>query len=393
MNVNRSDLPEDFTRLPDLAVRDLGGSVVFASDCFYGEHENLVKPGSPQSSGRMNSRGWVVDSWETGRRRLPGHEFVVVRLGVPGLLSGVVVDTAGSGRGFPPRVSIDAASLYGNPSVADVLAATWTPVVNESDALGEQQNSYRVNHPFLVTHVRLNIFPDGSVARLRVHGRAVPDLRMESGLIDVAAVRSGGYAVSASDAWPRAHAPLSPGRGHSIADGWETARHRGPGGESLQVRLGLPASPRLVEIDTFNYLRNAPGQVRVLGASGDAGGQWSEIVPLTTTQPDTRHHFRTIGAGAIDQVKLEIFPDGGICRLRVLADLDSRARASALLRWFNVLESEHAVRVLVGDHEISAEAAREAVAGRPYRSADEAPEAVGKLMADPPWASASAPSR
>lgn len=393
MTTTATNTKPDFTRLPDLAVRELGGSVLHATDDFYGDRENLIRGIAPQDADHMNNRGWVVDSWETRRRRSPGQEhvqgndYVLVRLAFPGTISGIVVDTTGSGPGYPPVISVEATSLHGYASLQQVEDAEWTPIVARSSAEPNRENYYEVSDSRIFTHVRLSIYPDGSVARLRVHGRAVPDLRMSTGAVNIASLRLGAYAADCSDARQTSNFALRPGRGRSISEGWETRRHRGPGCEYLLVRLGVTGTIRFIEVDTFNYMGNAPGEVRVLGRDADGGDdEWREIVPKAPVLPDLRQLFRSRTSAPVNEVKLEIYTDGGVARLRAYAELSDAQRAASILHWFNLLPESHARSVLVDDHGVSPADADAAIAARPIASIDAAPAPVRKMVADSPWA-------
>src|SRR5690349_13788675 len=146
----------DFTQLPDLASRALAGSVVYANDELFAERENLIKPGRAVfSTEDFGHKGKVYDGWETRRRREPGHDFAIVRLGVPGVVHGVVVDTSWFKGNYPPEISVEAAAVEGYPSPEDLLKADWVTLVPKSAAKGDSDNLYQVSADQRVTHVRL----------------------------------------------------------------------------------------------------------------------------------------------------------------------------------------------------------------------------------------------
>jgi allantoicase len=318
----------DFEALPDLASRALGGSVVHANDELFAAKENLVTPGPAVfDPAAFGPRGKVYDGWETRRRREPGSDEAIVRLGVPGTVAGVVVDTAFFTGNYPPEVSVEAAALDGYPSVAEARAAAWTTLVPRSAVRGDTANAFRVDSDARWTHVRLTLHPDGGVARLRVHGRPVPDPRLLTGTVDLAALENGGDVVACSDMfYSSARNLLMPGRARHMGEGWENARRRGGGNDYVTVRLAAPGVLRRVVVDASWFVGNAPGWVSLRGldarhAALEDESAWSEVLPRTRIQPDTRHQFPVTAADPVTHVRLDVFPDGGLARLRVLGEL------------------------------------------------------------------------
>jgi allantoicase len=316
----------DFRALPDLAVRTLGGSVVWANDESFAERQNLIRPApaafDPESFGH---RGKVYDGWETRRRREPGHDAAIVRLGVPGLVHGVVIDTSWFRGNYPPHASVEGTCVDGYPSVAELLEATWHPLVDRVEIKGDAQNAFPVTSRHRWTHVRLSIYPDGGVARLRVHGEALPDPDLlGSGTVDLAALEYGGLVVECSDMfYGSPNNLISPGLARVMADGWETARRRDDGNDWVTVRLAAEGRVRLVELDTSYFLHNAPGWARLRGR---ASGAWFDLLSRTRLQPDTRHRFPVHEARAATAVRLDVYPDGGMARLRVYGEMTDAGR-------------------------------------------------------------------
>jgi len=313
----------DFLRLPDLASRVLGGAVVHANDEFFASRENLISPGAPLfDPTEFGHKGKVYDGWETRRRREPGYDFAVVRLGVPGVVHGVVIDTAWFTGNFPPFASVDGVCIEGYPSVQDLVDAPWEPILDRVPLQGDTANAFTVNDDRRWTHLRLNIFPDGGVARFRVHGHARPDPAFLTGTIDLAALENGGDVVACSDRFyssPRNI--LGPGRSRNMGEGWENARRRDGGNDYVVVELAGEGCVDHVEIDTSYFVGNAPGVARLSGISteeqlSDESG-WVELVPRTALLPDCRHRFRVDSPVPVRFVRLDVYPDGGIARLRV----------------------------------------------------------------------------
>ena len=351
---------EDFDPLllPDLASRALRGSVIAASDEFFAEKENLINPSAPTFSPHtFGHKGQLYDGWETRRRRgadadsglRPGvdeHDWVIVRLGAPGVVHAVVVDTAHFTGNFPSACSVEACWADGYPDPAALESARWVEIVARSPLAGDVQHTFEIpaSARRRYSHVRLRIFPDGGVARLRVHGVVVPDPALLEGLtFDLAALENGGDVAACSDRFYSApRNAISPGLSRVMGEGWETRRRRAAGNEWLAVRFAGPAVVSLVEVDTSGYIGNSPGMAEVRGYAGrgsdggiawDDPTSWTPLLPATPLRPDTPHRFRVSPGRAHDLVRLDVLPDGGVARLRLYGSLTDEGLARVRERW------------------------------------------------------------
>jgi allantoicase len=326
----------EFRQLPDLAVRTLGGAVVHADDEAFAARENLITPGpavfDPATFGH---KGKVYDGWETRRRREPGHDAAIVRLGAPGIVRGVVIDTAWFTGNYPPEVSVEGLCVDGHPSPEELRADEgWVPLLARTAIKGDTENAFEVTAAGRVTHVRLRIYPDGGVARLRVHGEALPDPRMLDalGTVDLAALENGGRVTGCSNLfYSSPNNLLVPGPARSMGEGWETARRRDEGNDWVDVTLAGEGTIAVAELDTSWFLHNAPGWATLTGRTD--GGDPVPLLPRTRLQPDTRHRFRLQDAQPVTAVRLDIHPDGGMARLRLHGALTPRGRESLGRRW------------------------------------------------------------
>ena len=327
-----------FQRYPDLAAERLGGRALWASDEFFAPKENLLREGGARfDPERYTDHGKWMDGWETRRRRGQGHDRVVVRLGAPGVLHGVNVDTSHFRGNHPDRASVDACAL--DPAEADSEPCDewpWTNVVPELPLAPDADNLFPVRDRRRWTHLRLNIFPDGGVARFRAHGVAVPEPPAGGELVDLAAAGNGGMALAWSDArFGPPHGLLLPDRPLHMGDGWETRRRRGPGHDWVVVRLGLRGRPGRVVVDTTHFKGNFPESCRLEalddgGAFGDpATGLsvppedhpgWREILPGTSLGPDRVHELELAPSAPATHVRLSIHPDGGLARFRLYGE-------------------------------------------------------------------------
>jgi allantoicase len=328
-----SDLTPPFTDLADLASARVGGRALGASDDFFAPKSNLLKP-EPAIfiPGKFTSRGKWMDGWESRRRRTPGHDWCIVALGIRGTILGVDVDTRHFSGNHPSHCSIDALDASAVPArkLWPAAGAPWMPLLEKVELKGNSQNLFAVANDRPWTHLRLNIFPDGGVARLRVYGIAAIDwasIARTGKPVDLASIMNGGLVVGASDMHFGARDNLiMPGRARNMGDGWETRRRRGPGFDWAIVRLGTAGIVSRVEIDTNHFKGNYPESASleatlVSAGSADAlaAAEWRGLLPQTRLAPHRRHHFvkELSPIGPVSHVRLNIYPDGGISRLRV----------------------------------------------------------------------------
>ena len=322
-----------FASLADLASARVAGRAIATNDEFFAPKSNLVKP-EPAIfiPGKFTSRGKWMDGWESRRRRTPGHDWCIVALGMRGRIRGVNVDTHHFTGNFPSHCSIDALDTARPLTTAQRQAegAPWALLLPKTPLAGNADNFIAIDDDRSWTHVRLNIFPDGGVARLRVFGDVTVDWRQvapRGRSVDLASILNGGLVLGASDMHFGARDNMiMPGRAKNMGDGWETRRRRGLGHDWAIVRLGAPGTIARLEIDTNHFKGNYPDSASlegcfVPGATLDAltSASWAEILPRTKLRPHHRHLLakELRRAGPVSHVRLNIFPDGGISRLRV----------------------------------------------------------------------------
>lgn len=327
----------DFTELIDLAAERVSGMVLHANDDFFAPKENLLKAAKPVFiEDKYTDRGKWMDGWETRRRRTPGHDWCLIRLGLAGVVRGLLVDTSFFRGNYPEHCSFEACAAPADATLAQLesSATPWTEVLPQSPLRGDTHNLFAVSHPDRVTHLRFHIYPDGGVARLRVFGEVAPDWEKlrAAGEIDLVAVENGGLAIASSDMFFGSRNNLIlPGRGVNMGDGWETKRRRGPGFDWCILRLAAAGIIRRIEVDTAHFKGNYPEscQLEACNASGRREDDlheslgWAELLPRTRLQPDHQHLFASEvrPVGAVTHVRLNIFPDGGVSRLRLFGTL------------------------------------------------------------------------
>ena len=283
----------------------------------------------------MSKRGTPFHQWiqleqprlgtrvtESRRRRTPGFDYCIVSLGIPGIVHGFDIDTSFFTGNFPPQASIDACV-----SDEDVPEGDWTEILPMTELAGDAHHFVPVASGDIWTHVRLNIYPDGGVARLRVYGEVRPDFDDVDGSVDLAALKNGGRALSVSDEhYGSMHNLNLPGRGVNMGDGWETARRRGAGNDWVILALGSPGTVQRIEVDTAHFKGNYPERVSVEAAMFEShedatvdSERWQTLLGETQLHMDQQHYFEAELAdiGPVSHVRMSIFPDGGVSRLRV----------------------------------------------------------------------------
>jgi allantoicase len=386
----------EFQKFPNLASERLGARVIAANDEFFAPKENLLKESKPIFvEGKYTDRGKWMDGWETRRRRTPGHDWCIVRLGLPGMIRGAIVDTSYFSGNYPEKCSLEACAISPETGRKRELSALhapstkWYELISQSGLEGDSQNVFEIRGDHRFTHVRVKIYPDGGVARLRVHGEVVPvpvrrtDSPRE---IDLAAIENGGRVIAASDEFYSA--PLNllmPGRGKGMHDGWETRRRRGTGHDWAIIRLGTPGAIHGIEVNTSHFKGNYPDSCSVdaisltSGDDPDASAPWRALLPQTKLRANASHTFRKeiVDAELVSHLRFNIFPDGGVSRLRVWGAPAPESRAD-WVEWFNSLPEKKASAALL-DCCGSKEWVRRMLASRPFSDREELLRAADEI--------------
>jgi allantoicase len=401
--------------LADLAAQRLGGMVLAASDEFFAPKERLLDPSPPRdrpgvsttgmecasttgrecasTTGRecaYTDRGKWMDGWETRRRRGPGHDWALIRLGVPGVVRAVVVDTSHFRGNQPAACSLDGLGAEAGEPAGAGPDADWHELLPRTPLEPDQEQRFAVEVPLRVSHVRLRIHPDGGVARLRVLGEPLPDLRRlaaPDGRADLAAALNGAEVVACSDmSFAAAGNLLLPGDALDMGDGWETRRRRDDGHDWAVVRLAAEGVIERVEVATTHYRGNYPERCELEAclrpdadrAEAPEDGWWT-VVPSSRLGPHARHVFAAKGASQpASHVRLRIHPDGGVSRLRVWGRVSDDGWRRWGLRWLNALTPRRAEQELLACCGSRAWASAMA-ASRPFGTAQELAGAADKL--------------
>jgi allantoicase len=315
-------------RYVNLADARLGAMPLYATDEFFAPLERLLNPAEPEwRAGVYDDHGKWMDGWETRRRRGSGHDHCVIKLAAPCTLAVLDIDTRFFTGNYPPHAAVHACRTAGTPDQDTI----WSELLPIAELRGDRRNFFELASAGVWTHLRLDIFPDGGVARLRAYGEVQPDWNaVEWGAaIDLAAALNGGRALDCSDEhYGSMRNLLLPGRGASMADGWETRRRREPGFDWVILRLGCAGRIERVELDTAHFKGNFPHQASIHGAllpAGAAADLRAECLywpPLLEPQPLRADEVHVFGAqlrdlGAVSHVRVNLHPDGGLSRVRL----------------------------------------------------------------------------
>ena len=324
-----ADAPDFVRRYVNLADARLGAVALDCSDDFFADRQRMLNPEPAVFvPGKYDANGKWMDGWESRRKRGPGHDWCVVRLARPARLLGVDLDTSHFTGNFPPAASLEACCLdAGDPEAGTV----WEPLLPAQNLGGNRHHYVALDGTRAVSHVRVNLFPDGGLARLRLYGVPAFDAAATDteGLVDLVAAIQGGTVVAANNEhFGRAANLLLPGRGVNMGDGWETRRRREPGHDWCILALARPGTIAAVEVDTCHFKGNYPDRCSLQAAHAVGGTPeslvtqsmfWPLLLPEQPLQMDRQHHFRSeiLPHGPITHVRFNIHPDGGVSRLRL----------------------------------------------------------------------------
>lgn len=316
----------------NLADEKLGTQVLYATDDFFAEKENLIKPGRGIFiADKYTDRGKWMDGWESRRKRVPGNDHCIIRLGLPGTIFGFDIDTNYFLGNHPPFAAVEACELASGDPDANTK---WEEILSKSPLKPGSQNLYECVSRKRFTHIRLQIYPDGGVARFRVFGEVSVDWKkFKTGqILDLAAVENGGKVLACNDMFFSSKDNLiMPGRGINMGDGWETKRKRGPGYDWCILALGHRGLIKKIELDTAHFKGNYPDRFSLEALEGNSAdvlkhlenSPWKPLLVETKLKADNQHYFSSelLLKTPVTHIKLNIYPDGGVSRLRILGEL------------------------------------------------------------------------
>jgi len=324
--------PEKTSNLIDLASEENGGRALLASDEFFALKENLLRPGRGEFiPDKYTDCGKWMDGWETRRRRSEGHDWCIVRLGTPGLIKEINIDTNHFVGNYPTHASVDACQV---PPFTPIDYITddkveWVEILPRSELQGDSQNLFTINSNNPFTHLRLNIYPDGGVARFKVYGHPEESLGSKKDWFDAAAAENGGKTLACSNMhFGDMNNLISPGTAIDMSDGWETKRRRSPGHDWVILKLGAPCAIERIVVDTLHFKGNFPDSCSLeecFAPNADKDSillddiDWQEVLPDSKLGSNREHIFskELKQTGPQTHMRFNIYPDGGVSRLRI----------------------------------------------------------------------------
>jgi allantoicase len=322
------------TALPDfaknninLAAPRIGAETLSCSDDFFAPmHRMLQESEAVFITDKYDDHGKWMDGWESRRRRGGGYDWCIVKLGVPGKLKGALIDTAHFTGNYPPGASIEAAFCEGSPDDG----TNWQEILGHTDLKGDAKHWFEFSAGETFTHVRLNMLPDGGIARFKVYGEPAVDwdkIRAAGAEVNLAAMELGARALAWTDAhYGDPNKALSPGLGENMGDGWETRRRREPGNDWLILKLAHPGQVARVLVDTKFFKGNYPDRCSIDAINVDELTEkdvsenkvnWQPLLTESKLEADQEHFFELGSSQTISHIRLNIFPDGGVSRLRL----------------------------------------------------------------------------
>ena len=314
--------------LIDLAQPRLGSKVIFKTDDFFASANRIIDPSSPVfKEGLFNKNGKWMDGWESRRKRTPGHDYLIIKLGKPGSISKVNVDTSHFNGNQPSMISIDACNSKSN----NIKSFKWKNLVSKKKTKANSHHIFKTSSKSVFTHIKLNIFPDGGVARLRLYGSiSKENNNFGKKTINLASLLDGASVIACNNEhFGKAENILAPGKAKNMGDGWETRRRRDKGFDWLILNSIDGEMIDKIEISTHHFKGNFPSHCSLQAAYiptkkssssiVNSSNNWKTLMNKTTLKANNTHTFKNtlMKKNKINFIKINIFPDGGISRFRI----------------------------------------------------------------------------
>jgi allantoicase len=317
--------------LIDLAQPRLGSKVIFKTDDFFASAHRVIDPTPPVfKEGLFDKNGKWMDGWESRRKRISGHDFLIVKLGKPGSISKVDIDTSHFNGNQPSMISLEGCNSK-SKSLKDLQ---WKTIIGKKKTKANSHHLFNTISKSIFTHIKLNIFPDGGVARLRLYGNiSKENNNFTNKTINLASLLNGASVIACNNEhFGKAENILAPGKAKNMGDGWETRRRRDTGFDWLILNSIEGKKINKIEISTHHFKGNFPSHCSLqaafipnkISSSSVVKGsnKWKFLMNKVNLSANKTHTFtnKLMKNEKINFIKINIFPDGGISRFRIFGE-------------------------------------------------------------------------
>ena len=315
-------------KMINLAEPRLGSKVIFKTDDFFASAHRILKPESPIfKEDVFDKHGKWMDGWETRRRRIKGFDCLIIKLGKPGKIFNVDLDTTHFSGNQPTHASLEACYSKNKPN----KKTKWIKILNKKKLNPNKNHNFKINNKFTFNYIRLNIFPDGGMARIRLFGKIdMKKVNTNEKTTNLSSVLNGASIVGCNNEhFGKAENVIAPGKGKNMGDGWETRRSRGKNFDWLIIKFGKAGIISKLEIDTHHFKGNYPDSCSIQTAAilkkvsnsyvVKNSTKWKVILNKAKLKANKKHIFKSIrmNKNKVNFLKINIYPDGGISRIRV----------------------------------------------------------------------------
>ena len=312
--------------LIDLAQPRLGTKVIYKTDDFFASANRIISPTIPVfKEGVFDKHGKWMDGWESRRKRTPGHDYIILKLGKPGKISKINVDTSHFNGNQPEMISVEGA----NSNSSKINQLKWQTLLTKKKTKANNKHFFKISNRKIFTHIKFNIFPDGGVARLKLYGSIAKSNQFSNKKINLASLLDGASVIACNNEhFGKAENILAPGKAKNMGDGWETRRRRHKGHDWLILNSIDGNSVDKIEISTHHFKGNFPShcslQATFLSSKNskrilNSSNKWKYLLKNTKLSANKTHIFKNslMKKEKINHIKINIFPDGGISRFRI----------------------------------------------------------------------------
>ncbi len=321
-----------FSDTVNLAEPKFGSRVIYKTDQFFGAANKILNSQKPIfKEGVYDNHGKWMDGWETRRKRKNGHDFLIIKLGRPGKIYNVDIDTSFFSGNQPAQASLQACFSKKNPT----KNTNWKTILKKKRLCPDQNHNFKIKNHSTFNFIKLNIFPDGGIARLRLNGKVdLEKINLKGKNVNLSSILNGSTILGCNNEhFGKAENVLSPGVGVNMGDGWETRRSRGKNFDWIIIKFGMSGIINKLEIDTHHFKGNYPNSFSVQSALipnkvkskkiASKSKKWMILLGKTKLKPHKKHSFKSKASNKnkVNCLRINIFPDGGISRIRAFGQV------------------------------------------------------------------------